>query len=276
MHDVFRASVIGFAGNLVLPARLGELIRVVVIDKHNQIGRTLALTTLALTQMFDMLALAVYFLIASIWSARLLAPHLLGVSAMGFLMVAMLLSMVMLRWKPHLLTVMAEPLLRRLPRAMERPLRWYLDLFVKGLGVLGHGPLLIQAALLTIVVWSLETVSTHLMLTAFHIQVRPIVTVILVVVTNLSFAFPVTPGNVGITQGLAVFLLGAFQIPQVAALAYSIGFQGAVSLLIVGLGLIFFYQEGLSFRLLRKPPPLKAYDQPSAQGSGALNTYEPK
>jgi uncharacterized protein (TIRG00374 family) len=266
VRHVFRASMIGFAGNLVLPARLGELIRVDVIDKHNQIGRPLALTTIALTQLFDLLALTVYFLIVSIWATRLLAPHLWGVSVIGFVMVAMLLSMVMLRHKPQLFRAAAEPLFRRIPRAMERPLRWYLDLFVTGLGVLGQGRLLIQVALLTIALWSLETVSTHLMLMAFHIEVSLIVTAILVVVVNLSFAFPVTPGNVGITQGLTVFILGAFDIPQVAALAYSMGFQGAASLLVVGLGLVIFYQEGLSFRLLRKSTPTEVFGQSSAQG----------
>lgn len=53
MYRALSASLIGFAGNVLLPARLDELLRVGVIDKYNQIGRSVALTTIVLTQLFD-------------------------------------------------------------------------------------------------------------------------------------------------------------------------------------------------------------------------------
>src|SRR5215813_2964765 len=41
VRRTFSATMIGLAGNVLLPARLGELVRVSVIDKHNQIRQLL-------------------------------------------------------------------------------------------------------------------------------------------------------------------------------------------------------------------------------------------
>jgi uncharacterized membrane protein YbhN (UPF0104 family) len=91
---------------------------------------------------------------------------------------------------------------------------------------------------------------------------------ILVVVLNLSFAFPITPGNVGITQGISVFLLGAFAVTKVSALAYSIGAQGATYLLIVSLGIICFYLEGMDLDVFRRTLQKETSGKPAATMEG--------
>jgi uncharacterized membrane protein YbhN (UPF0104 family) len=77
---------------------------------------------------------------------------------------------------------------------------------------------------------------------------------ILVVVLNLSVVVPITPGNIGITQAVGVFLLETFGVTPASALAYSIGGQGAIQLLIVSLGMMCLYREGMSLNLFRQKP----------------------
>jgi uncharacterized membrane protein YbhN (UPF0104 family) len=93
-------------------------------------------------------------------------------------------------------------------------------------------------------------VAVYVTLKAFHITPTPMMAAILVVVLNLSFAFPITPGNIGIAQALGVLLLGAFDITQESALAYSIGVQSTAYLIIVSLGIAFFYYEKMNLNLI--------------------------
>src|SRR6266850_5692903 len=94
VYRALSASLIGFAGNVLLPARLGELLRVGVIDKHNQIGRSMALTTIVLTQLFDLLGLVGYFLLVSISATSLLATHRWEIGLLGILIILTLGSLV--------------------------------------------------------------------------------------------------------------------------------------------------------------------------------------
>jgi uncharacterized protein (TIRG00374 family) len=254
VYGALSASIIGFAGNVLLPARLGELLRVRVIDKHNQIGWSVGLTTLGLTQLFDLLSLAGYFLLLSIWATSLLASHRLEVGLLAIVIVSSLVILLAVQRKAALLHALHLPIHRVPSDALKRHLTRYTELFVQGLTVLGQRRLLASVLLLTIAVWSLETASTYLVLNAFHIEATLTMAAILVVVLNLSFAIPITPGNIGVTQVLSVFLLGTFGVAPAYALAFSIGAQGAMQLLIVSLGMICLYREGMSLNLLRQKP----------------------
>jgi uncharacterized protein (TIRG00374 family) len=250
VHHAFSASMIGFAGNVFLPARLGELLRVGVIAKHNRVGRPLALTTLGITQLFDLLALAAYFLGVSIWATRLLTGQRWTMALLGGGIVLLFVSLAMVqRWSPALGRLFA-PLRQKLPAAVNRRLSRYARLFLQGLGGLTQVRVVGWVVLLTIVLWGLETVAVYITLEAFRIPPTPMMAAVLVVFLNLSFAFPITPGNIGIAQALGVFLLEAFGIAQEPALAYSIGMQGTTYLIIVGLGIVFFYYEKMNLNLI--------------------------
>jgi glycosyltransferase 2 family protein len=254
VYRALSASLIGFAGNVFLPARLGELLRVGVIDKHNQTGRAVALTTIVLTQLFDLLVLVGYFLLVSIWATSLLAGHSWEIGLLGILIILTLGSLVALQQKAKLLHAVLLPMSRKLPNALKRYITLYTELLAKGLGVLGKGRLLGGLLLLTITVWGLETASTYWILQAFHIKATLLMAAMLVVALNLSVMVPITPGNLGVTQAVSVFMLDTFGVTPASALAYSIGAQGAIQLLIVSLGMVCLYREGMSLNLFRQKP----------------------
>jgi glycosyltransferase 2 family protein len=254
VYRALSASIIGFAGNVLLPARLGELLRVSVIDKHNQIGWSVALTTVGLTQLFDLLSLVSYFLLVSIWTTSLLATHRWEIGLLGIAIILALGSLVAVQHKATLLPAVLLPMQRKLPNALKRYLTRYAELFVQGLSVLGKSQLVGALLLLTISVWTLETASTYWILQAFHIKPTLLMAAILVVVLNLSFVIPITPGNIGVTQAISVFLLGTFGVMPAYALAYSIGAQAAIQMLIISLGMICLYREKMSLNIFRQRP----------------------
>lgn len=246
---VFSACMIGFAGNLLLPARLGELFRVIVLNKHNQISRFIALTSVGIIQLFDLLALVGYFMLIGLWTTTIFTAYGWTVSLVGLMALIILGGLILVQLKLPRLRAWLLPLCMRLPEAVYRYISEYATLFMQGLGILGKGWVLIQVLLLTIVVWGLETAAVYIMLHAFHIEATPAMAAMATVASSLSFAFPLTPGNVGTFQVINVLILATFGVTRESALAYSIGAQGVTYPFIVGLGLVCCYREGMIFDL---------------------------
>jgi uncharacterized protein (TIRG00374 family) len=231
---------------------LGELLRIEVIARRNQTERPLVLTAVALTQLFDMLALASCFLAVSFWAGSFFAGQKAAIGLLAAASLAILTGLFILQRKSHWLGAKISPVQQRLPGVLRRLVSDYTALFIRGLSVLGSRRSALLALLLTAAVWALEIAAAFVMLRAFHIFIHPFAAAVLVVVLSLGFAFPMTPGNMGISQALTVFVLGAFDVPPVAALAYSIGAQGIATLLVVGLGLGCFYRVGITLSSIRE------------------------
>jgi hypothetical protein len=238
------AALVGAAANLVLPARLGELVRVQWVARRGGVSRTLALTAVGVTQLFDLLALGGLLLPLSLAAALratvgpTAALALVGATLGGLTLV------VALHRRPERLQTAMERLARVLPGRYASALRYYADQFTAGLRLLGAGRTLGAALLLTIGAWTLEVASVRLALQAFWPPAGLISALALTVVLNLAFLLPLTPGNVGPHQFLCVAVLGAYGVPAATALAFSLSLQGACAALVLAMGLSALAADG--------------------------------
>jgi hypothetical protein len=254
VRAAFSASMIGFAGNLVLPARLGEWARVSVIDKHNHTGRTLPLSALIATQLFDLLLLVGCFLVVSTYVTDRFADKHLAASGLWLLVLSVFAVFMFLPRKFTALTAWCDPIRKRIPERLHRLIAQKLELCLRGVSCLSDYRAVAKILSLTVIVWAVEAVSVFAVLRAFQIEATVLMATMLVIVSNLSFLVPITPGNIGVTQAVNIFLLGIFGVPAASALAYAVVHQGIVYAVIAGLGLICYYREGMSLKLLGFPP----------------------
>jgi phosphatidylinositol alpha-mannosyltransferase len=104
--------------------------------------------------------------------------------------------------------------------------------------------------LYTVVVWVCEALAMWVNLRAFHLPLGLGAAALLVAATGLSFALPLTPGNVGVYQGICVLVLGALGIERDRAFAFGIGAQAFGLVAIVLLGLALLQREGLRLRAI--------------------------
>jgi uncharacterized membrane protein YbhN (UPF0104 family) len=71
--------------------------------------------------------------------------------------------------------------------------------------------------------------------------------------SNLVQLFPITPGNLGVFQGVtALGLTGLYNVDTNTAVTFSIGLQLIEALLGVGVGLVCLSMEGMSVATLRR------------------------
>jgi uncharacterized membrane protein YbhN (UPF0104 family) len=123
----------------------------------------------------------------------------------------------------------------------------------------------VEILLYTVAVWMCEAVAMYINLRAFQLPLGLAAAAFLVAATGLSFALPLTPGNVGVYQGVCVLVLGALGVERDRAFAFGIGVQAFSLTAVVLCGLVLLQREGLQLRRLAAekaasvtPPPSSA------------------
>lgn len=229
--------LIGYLGNAVLPARLGEPMRAVIASRRERIGTTEALGSVLVERLVDIAMLAVIGFVAALivagpaWTVQLLG----AAAALGI--VAMII----------LLTVGLEPLLRLADRLglLRRPVvRDLAARFVATLGGESRRGALFAAAGISILAWLLDAGSFWLAARAVGVDLAYAAAAVVDGVSVLGTAIPSAPGYVGTFELAASGTAGALGVPGAQALAIAVivhvvtlvplALAGAISLAAVG------------------------------------------
>ncbi len=213
----------------------------------------LSLTSVGVTQLFDLLALALLLFWLAFQSGG--GASLIDRRALGLLFTLLAAAVAVLaafvRYEARLRSGLSR-LFQAAPAALGRRLDQLFESFSTAIRVI-RAPSHLAAVLgYTLLVWAFEVIAYGCALVAFRIEPTPAMTVLIMVALNLSLMITVTPGNLGTHQLVCVLVLGLFSVPEATALAFSIGFQGTVQTATIALGGILFYREGLSLDLLNR------------------------
>ena len=244
-RNVFAAFCVGLLGNAALPGRVGEIARVIVLNrrmsKRSGTWATLLGTVFA-HRLFDVVVasvLVVYVVYAAQipdWARPALAIAL-GIG-IGLLVAALLVA-------------------RRQNRTGIQelgPVRRMLRMARYGLAVLNRPAPAIAALSLQTLAWIAQLVAVYVTMKAFNIDVPFEAAAVVLVVMNLVVVFPLWPGNVGLLQAAVALSLLPYGVGYAHGFAYGIGLQAIEASVGVALGLVFLAREGFSFAMLRRMP----------------------
>jgi uncharacterized protein (TIRG00374 family) len=254
-RDVWPVTALGYAGNLVLPARLGELLRAAVIRTRG-VSAGSALATIATERMVDGLATVGIVL----FTTRLLpesAPQWLinaGRVAVAVFGAGLLILFAMLLARP----LVARVLDRLSARFgwLAKPASWALR-FLDGLAVLRSPSLLARILGITALAWAASITEYWLAMAAMGIRLPVAGAAFSISAIALSSAIPAAPGYVGTQELVGVAVLGLWGVPPELALAASLAFH-AIEIVPIGLvGIVVAWREGV-LGPRRRVAPLEA------------------
>lgn len=236
-HRLLPPMLVGYLGNAILPARLGEPMRAVIAARRERIGTAESLGSVLVERLVDIAMLAVVAFVAALlidgpaWTIQLL-----GVAA-----AAGVAGMVLL------LTVGLGPLLwvaDRLGLSRRAGVREVIARFVAAAGGRSRSRALVGAAGLSVAAWLLDAGSFWLAATAVGVDIPYAAAMIISGVSVLGTAVPSAPGYVGTFELAAAGTAGALGVPGAEALALAIvvhfvtlvplALGGAVSLAAMG------------------------------------------
>ena len=218
--DSFRLILIGFMGNNILPARLGEFLRAhcASVKTDEDRGRTTALASIAAERILDGMILAIFglvsiFLIAvdrrlewvlftvSIVFATLGSALVLGIRFHGRIRSA--IDKAHQKFPGHLTEFASE-------KATQ---------FVDGFLPLGRVDRLLSAIAATVLIWSIEVGSCYLIGRAVWGEMSLRVALLLLVAVNFASLVPLTMGGIGTIEVVAPAYLISAGVAPTSALA---------------------------------------------------------
>jgi uncharacterized protein (TIRG00374 family) len=221
---VFWGVMTGYLGNAFLPARAGELVRVVLIGRRGGISKSFALATALTERLMDAILLVLISAGALLTMGTL--PELL-VPAMRLFAIAGAVGAVGILLAPRL-GGLSEKIIMRLPllpEGLRAKLKDGVASFLVGAAALQHWGRLGQFLLFSAAIWTLDMLTALQVARAFALDLGPALALVLLAALGLSSALPSTPGYVGVYQLVAVAVLTPFGFSQSEALVFILAYQ---------------------------------------------------
>jgi glycosyltransferase 2 family protein len=221
--DSYALTTVGYMGNNVLPARAGEMLKVVLLSRRTETSKRTLLGTVVGERLLDAIALGTIFVVVvfGVLSETTLPsdrPFLLA--GIGLAVVAAGLVAFWFMRSHHIVERVREYLrpLADAPKAL-----------------LGRMGLVLLAG--TFVIWGLEAGVYLAIAHAVDLDISAMGALYLVALTNLFAMLPAAPGYVGTFDAAVIFGVKAIGGSQSAALSYLIllRFMLFVPITVVGL-----------------------------------------
>jgi uncharacterized membrane protein YbhN (UPF0104 family) len=221
--DSYSLTTVGYMGNNVLPARAGEMLRVVLLDKRTGSGKRSLLGTVVAERLLDGIVLALIFLVVAYGALRGHVPSdkpLFVLAVLAALGVAALIAIQVLRKRDAMVRLreFARPLAGA-PRAL-----------------LSRDGVVLLAG--TFVIWAIEA-SVYLSVAhATSLDISGMGALYLVAFTNLVAMLPAGPGYVGTFDAAVVIAVKALGGTGSAAVSYLLLLRFVLFIPITVVGLV--------------------------------------
>ena len=246
----FEIVTIGYMGNNIFPARLGEVLRAVVLKRREDVPISASLATIIVERVFDgVVMLAFVFLnlsalgriqgssgfIGSIQSLAVWgAAIFLGVLAI-FLLAAMFPEQ-----SKRIVTWFA---VRLVPVRFRDDLLGIAFKFLGGLEALRSPREALMIFITSVIIWLLETGKYWFVMHAFDFEVSFFALMLMNGIVNLATTIPSAPGYVGTFDAPGIAVLEAFGIPKATAAGYTLVLHVALWFPVTALGLYYFIPD---------------------------------
>ena len=249
-QDIFSATMIGFAINNVLPARLGELFKIYVLADKHSLSKMTILATVATERLFDMLILLLLVLISLLagYSRQLVWMQTGGIY-LAFLCLA-IVGFLLTVWRKAagLVSRLKTRLGQRGNQKYERILNGLLA-FAVGLEWMAREKM--STVLVTIgysmLVWLSMLGNVFFIIKAFSLDLPFSASLLTLVTQSLGMLIPSGPAGIGTYEFMTIVSLGLFEVDQTKALGFALVLHATRFLPTTIIGLMFllrwFYQR---------------------------------
>jgi len=254
VSTLFRAMVIGFTVNNLLPIRMGEVARAYLLARWCRIPYGATLASLVVERVLDGLSLAALLLIG-----------LRFVPAPGYLVVASVLLtalffagavvLVLAAWRADAIVKIADFVSKPLP---PRPRELALKLaasFARGLSLVRGRHRLGRMVVLSLLAWTIELSLFLVLMPGFGIPVSPALALLVGSAANFATLVPSSPGYVGTFDGALISVLrDTAGIAAAPATAYAIVVHATLFLPVVVLGTLLLWRSHMTFEQITHAP----------------------
>ncbi|MGD2127120.1 MAG: lysylphosphatidylglycerol synthase transmembrane domain-containing protein [Desulfobacteraceae bacterium] len=245
-NQVIPATMIGFMGNNILPAHLGELLRMYVLSRTHMLSKTSVLASIILERVLDAIAITILFTITSL-TLELPKMYELGglIGATG--VVLTLVCLILYAYRTEMVLRFWDRRFRFLPEKFHHKVARMITAGSHGMDILRSPGRIVSTVLFSIFHWSLLAFYIYIVFWAFSINLPFSGALLVLCGTMVAVMIPSAPGFWGVVQAVFTVALTPLGVPQELALAASVYYLASQYVPTTVTGLIFLGFTG--FRL---------------------------
>lgn len=221
LANVFNAMMTGYLLNNILPARAGELVKIVMLARMEALSKSAILATVTIEKILDLfviMLLLVYVLMFHPFPAWL--EH--AGNVVGIVTLLALGAMVLLKLYGESFVALAIRAAGFLPQSSVVRLNAAGTAFVNGISELFKGANAARFFAFTFVIWVLELLITSLVAQSFQLNPSFDGLLFVILVIALGTVVPASPGYIGTYEFFGVSALALLGIKGGAALGFII------------------------------------------------------
>jgi uncharacterized protein (TIRG00374 family) len=261
---LFPVVCIGYMGNNIYPARIGELLRAYVLKRQEGVSVSASLATIVVERIFDGVIMLLFVFVGLPLVPDLDDSLRRFVIIFSLLFFGALAIFFVIAASPRRSQAVYTWLIDHLvPARFREPVHGFADRFMEGLYFLRSGRDVAMIFITSLVVWLAETCKYWFVMHAFDFSVSFFVLMLMNGVVNLFTTIPSAPGYVGTFDAPGIKVLEMFGVNPEIAGAYTLVLHAALWLPITLLGAYYMWRESMSWRDLSQAAQIKNTETPS-------------
>jgi uncharacterized protein (TIRG00374 family) len=249
-RTMFPIVAIGYMGNNIFPARIGEVLRAVVLKRRQAVPVSASLATIIVERVYDGVVMLAFVFLNLPELAKLTADSgfvgdiqtlaLWGAGLFVGVLAAFLMAAMFPKQAERIITWFGE---RLIPQKMRPKVLGFALRFLDGLESLRSPREALMIFLTSVVIWLFETGKYWFVMHAFDFQVSFFALMLMNGIVNLATTIPSAPGYVGTFDAPGIAVLSAYGIDKAIAAGYTLVLHVALWFPITALGLYYFIPE---------------------------------
>lgn len=245
LRRLFDIVALGYLGNNIYPFRIGELLRVYLLNQWEEVPMSSGFATLLVERVFDGISV-----LALVFGALLVVPLptaemrtlVLTTSVLFFGLFAVFLVMAFL---PEPALQLAAWGTKWLPLRFRRPVFALAERFLAGLAALRSPKPVFILLFSSVLIWLFEAAKFWFVMQAFPFVVSYAVLALTLGIVNLASILPSAPGFVGTFDYPIIAVLTLFGVDEALATAYTVALHTTLWLSATVFGAMYMVYSGI-------------------------------
>jgi uncharacterized protein (TIRG00374 family) len=249
---LFPTVAIGYFGNNILPARVGEVLRAIVLKKDEEVPISASLATIIVERIFDGVVMLAFVFLNLPELARLTSSsgfigdiRTLTLAGSGLFFGALAIFLAAAMFPEKSLDIIKAIVHRSIPSRYREKILGLTERFLGGLAALRSPGGALMVILTSVVIWLLETGKYWFVMHAFPFEVSFFTLMLMNGIVNLATTIPSAPGYVGTFDAPGIAVLQAYGVGKATAAAYTLVLHVALWAPITALGGYYMLKKGI-------------------------------
>ncbi|MFH1347326.1 MAG: lysylphosphatidylglycerol synthase transmembrane domain-containing protein [Candidatus Margulisiibacteriota bacterium] len=246
-QNLFMATILGYMGNALLPARMGEFVRAHVIGRREGISRASSFATIIIERLLDGLSILILLVLVLFWIKVPVQGALIVAGWSALLLYSLIILIIlMFNFKKKMVLNFFGFIFHFLPLSTKQKIIRVIESLADGFKIVEKGHHFLIIVFYSFLIWAITALGIYVAVLSFGYSISYEASVFILVLLAFVVMIPSAPGFIGTLDAGMAYGLMLFAVPREAALSIAVFYHGLSFLPIVVLGFYYLWRYNLS------------------------------